>query len=223
MEVGRHRRAPLRRDVGRQIAVGAAHPRKRVALHRRIEMHDLVQRMHASIGAAGTHGGDLCIGKGRQRAFQVVLHGVASRLALPALVRGPAVTHAQGPTARSGWRFRSHRQANTADPALPVRWCCPLEGAEAGRIGSSGPDAPAEGPSGKARAGAVGPAARPHRGREHHARLSSMLCALVFSAPPALATTSSSRSRAPSMSPIWRNSSANSSLRASGSFSSSGA
>ena len=50
-----------------------------------------------------------------------------------------------------------------------------------------------------------------------------MLWALVFSAPPALATTSSSRSRAPSMSPIWRNSSASSSLRASGSFSSSGA
>ena len=47
--------------------------------------------------------------------------------------------------------------------------------------------------------------------------VSSMPCALDRSAPSALATTSSSRSRAPSMSPIWRNSSASSSLRASGS------
>ena len=37
-------------------------------------------------------------------------------------------------------------QADAAEPALPGRWGRPL-GAEAGRIGSGGPDAPAEGPS----------------------------------------------------------------------------
>ena len=50
-----------------------------------------------------------------------------------------------------------------------------------------------------------------------------MLCARLFTAPVDLATTSWSRSRAPSVSPIWRNSSASSSLRDSGSSSASGA
>ena len=42
---------------------------------------------------------------------------------------------------------------------------------------------------------------------------SSMRCARAFCAPEARATTSSSSSRAPSASPIWRNSSASSILR----------
>src|SRR5439155_10765150 len=32
---------------------------------------------------------------------------------------------------------RGPSQANAADPALPVRWCCPLEGAAEGRRGWS--------------------------------------------------------------------------------------
>jgi hypothetical protein len=64
VEVGWHRRTPLHRDVGRQVAVGAAHPRKGIALHRRIEVHHLVQRVHTGIGATGAHGAHARVGKG---------------------------------------------------------------------------------------------------------------------------------------------------------------
>ena len=66
MEVRRHRLAPLHRDVARQVAVGAAHPRERLALDRRVEVHHLVQRVHAGVGAAGTDGAHRRIGETRQ-------------------------------------------------------------------------------------------------------------------------------------------------------------
>ena len=47
-----HEPAPLDGDVGGQVAVGAAHPGLRFALDVGVEMHDLVERMHAGVGAA---------------------------------------------------------------------------------------------------------------------------------------------------------------------------
>ena len=125
----------------------------------RVEVHDLVQRVHAGIGAAGAHHRIGASAKARQRRVRVDPARCGRRLALPAVVAPAAVAEAE-------------REARTG----PRR------------------------------------ARRPLR-RDR----SSMPCAFAFSAPEALATTSCSRSRAPSMSPIWRNSSASSSLRVSGS------
>ena len=60
-----------------------------------IEMHDLLQRMHAGIGAAGAGGGQAHAGKFLQRVFQLVLHRQAAFLLLVAMPGQPVILQAQ--------------------------------------------------------------------------------------------------------------------------------
>jgi hypothetical protein len=54
----RNEAAPLHRDVGRQIAIGATRPGVGRARDLGVEMNDLVQRMDAGVGAAGADRAD---------------------------------------------------------------------------------------------------------------------------------------------------------------------
>ena len=91
----RHMPRPLHRDVGRQKGIGAAHPGRGRARHFGVEMHHLQQAMHACIGAPGAQGAQRHGGKTLQCAFQRVLHGLPTFLALPAVVVATVVADAQ--------------------------------------------------------------------------------------------------------------------------------
>ena len=95
MEGRRYRAAPLQRDVGRQETVGAAHPGKRLARHRRVDVHHLVEPMYAAVGAAGAMRRHRHVGERRQSLLEPVLHRLAVGLALPAVVGDAAVGDAQ--------------------------------------------------------------------------------------------------------------------------------
>jgi hypothetical protein len=90
-------------------AVGAAHPAEGVTFDRRVEVHHLVEGMHAGVGAAGAHRLHRLVGEGGQRRLERVLHRAPARLALPAAVGAAAVADPEG-QAPSQWRpaARSH-------------------------------------------------------------------------------------------------------------------
>ena len=73
------------------MGVGAAHPRVGGSDQVSVEVDDLHQAMHASIGSTSTQGGKArLIGELAQGALKPVLHRQSRQLALPTLV-GPTV------------------------------------------------------------------------------------------------------------------------------------
>ena len=86
MKVGAGADRPLHGNVTRQMGIGAAHPGVGRALAVGVKVNHLHQRMNPGIGAAGAQGGYRLRGEAGQGRFQLVLHGLATRLALPTLV-----------------------------------------------------------------------------------------------------------------------------------------
>ena len=86
--------APLDGDVGRQVAIAAAHPGEEFAFYFGVEVDDLVDAVHAGIRAPRTHGADRLGREGGQTFFKRILHGSTVRLALPAVVAASAVADA---------------------------------------------------------------------------------------------------------------------------------
>ena len=118
-----HLVTPLHRHLRAQVAVGAAHPGESVPLDRSIQVHHLVESVHAGIGTAGADGGHGLVGKGAERLLQPILHRLAIWLGLPA-VEGPAVV---GDAERQalgvilhGWRYRLLGKP-AFSPSLPAK------------------------------------------------------------------------------------------------------
>jgi hypothetical protein len=76
---------PLHSDASWEMRIGSANPRLLRTLNRRIEMHNLVKGVNASICAPGTNGNDWLRSKSRQGQFKTVLHRLTVRLLLPTL------------------------------------------------------------------------------------------------------------------------------------------
>ena len=79
----------------RQQCIHAAHPRRLRTLRRSIEVHHLVERMHAGVGAPGADRVNGAACHLRKRPFQRVLHGAALGLSLPAAETAAVVLNAQ--------------------------------------------------------------------------------------------------------------------------------
>lgn len=91
-----HLSGPLHGDIARQVAVGAAHPGGVRALQIGVEMGNLHQAVHASIGPACTKQlGGVAGHEPGQGDLQVILDGPTAGLTLPAFVVGAAVGDAE--------------------------------------------------------------------------------------------------------------------------------
>ena len=66
------------------------------ALDLGVEVDDLVERVHAGVGAAGADRLERRGGERADRRVDVVLHGAAAGLALPAAVGAAAIGDAEG-------------------------------------------------------------------------------------------------------------------------------
>ena len=96
MEAIGHMACPLNGNVQRQKTVGAAHPRTVCALDFGVKVDHLHEPVHPRIGAPRAHHiGGLHSHEGAQRTLQVVLHGTAAWLALPAFVACPVVADSE--------------------------------------------------------------------------------------------------------------------------------
>jgi hypothetical protein len=67
------------------MGIHTTYPRKKFALSRRIEMHDLTKGMHAGVGAAGAHCFNRMLAKFSECFFQHILHRFTVQLSLPTL------------------------------------------------------------------------------------------------------------------------------------------
>ena len=77
---------PLHGYIAGQVGIGAPNPRVGVAFQRGIKVHDLHDAVHTRISTASAERGDALCGKFGEGSFQLILHGLARELALPALV-----------------------------------------------------------------------------------------------------------------------------------------
>ena len=122
MEFGRHRAHPAQPYVARQAAIGTQHPGTPVALGIRFEMRDLLERVHAGVGAPGTDQRYRVIGNEAERLLDVLLHRRAMRLPLPAAIGRPGVLNSgsvnHGPILQRVGDGGS-RQAAKSTAALP--------------------------------------------------------------------------------------------------------
>jgi hypothetical protein len=103
-----------------QEGVGAAHPGELLALQLRVEVDHLHQAMHAGVGAAGADGGEGDGGEALEGGFEVVLHGAAGRLALPAVVGLAVVADAEGDP-HEGDRSKRRLAVSGANPSAALR------------------------------------------------------------------------------------------------------
>ena len=87
----RHVARPAHADRFGQEGVDAAHPGMFGAIEFGVEVHHLVQRVHAGVGAAGAGGAQLDAGEALYGVLQLVLHGLAVRLDLVAKPVGAVV------------------------------------------------------------------------------------------------------------------------------------
>ena len=114
---------PAHGDRFGQEGVDAAHPRVHVAVQFRIEMHHLLERMHARVRAAGAGGGQAHAGKLLQRVFQLVLHRLPIFLFLVSMPGRAVVLQAEDDTLEWGCcRNILHRSIIPAQrrPRLPA-------------------------------------------------------------------------------------------------------
>ena len=95
MELIAHRPRPQHADTVRQQGIDAANPGAVRPGHVSIEMNDLVQRMHARIGAPRRHHPDRFPGDAGERSLQCILHAAAGKLALPAAETAAVILHAE--------------------------------------------------------------------------------------------------------------------------------
>ena len=77
MEIPGYLHCPLNCDRRGQQRICAAHPRGIGTRCRGIEVRHLGARVHAGIGAAGAGHADRLAGDFRERALEMILHGVA--------------------------------------------------------------------------------------------------------------------------------------------------
>ncbi len=75
VKIRAHLPGPLERYGRGQPGVRSEHPRARCALGGGIEMHDLPDRVHARVGAAGANGRYARAGNEREGCLDRVLHG----------------------------------------------------------------------------------------------------------------------------------------------------
>ena len=87
--------APLDGHVGRQVSIGAPHPGHLLSIDRSIEVHHLIERVHACIGAPGTGHGHRQIDELRERSLDTTLDRYRAGLALPAAIGPSPVGNAQ--------------------------------------------------------------------------------------------------------------------------------
>ena len=73
VKISPNRLRPTHGNTFWQVAIYPTHPSRQRPFGRRIEMHHLVEGMHAGVGAAGADGGHAGGGKGRQRSLDLVL------------------------------------------------------------------------------------------------------------------------------------------------------
>ncbi len=91
-----YRSRPLHGDLFGKQRVCAAHPRRLGALHRGFEMRHLGVCVHARVGASGAGHGDRLAAYFRKHPREMILHGVAGGLRLPAFQTRAAVAHSDG-------------------------------------------------------------------------------------------------------------------------------
>lgn len=84
-----------------QKAIDASYPGNCRALKRRIEMDDLLDRVHTGIGSACAHRCNVMAGKFLQRRFKPVLHRLAIRLSLPAMPGRSVILYTENDTFQS--------------------------------------------------------------------------------------------------------------------------
>jgi hypothetical protein len=76
------------------MGIHTTYPRKKFALSRRIEMHDLTKGMHAGVGTTSAYGFYRVLAKFSECFFQHILHRFTVQLSLPALPRAAVVLKA---------------------------------------------------------------------------------------------------------------------------------
>src|SRR5437899_1356581 len=96
MEFRGHALRPLHRDVGRQMRVDAADPRRLGTRRLGVEVDDLQRRMNARVGAARRDRTDAGTGDGTERALERVLHAAPVGLRLPAGERHAGIFEPDG-------------------------------------------------------------------------------------------------------------------------------
>lgn len=92
---------PTNGNRRRQKAIDASHPGDCRALKRRIEMDDLLERVHTGIGSPCAHRCNVMAGKFLQRRFKPVLHRLAIRLSLPAMPGRSVILYTENDTFQS--------------------------------------------------------------------------------------------------------------------------
>ena len=118
------RLAPLDRHIGRQVAIGAAHPGNCLPFHGRVDVDHLVDRVHPGVSAASTGDSDRDICELRQRLLDACLNRVVIGLTLPATVGAAAVGQAQCQPAHCGARRSGARPQCVAGSINRGRSAC---------------------------------------------------------------------------------------------------
>src|SRR5690606_19986254 len=117
VEILRHGARPVEVDIRRQVAVRAQHPAALGADRLGIEMRDLVEGMHAGIGAAGADQFHRMIGNAGKRLLDPLLHAVGMALLLPAAVGAAVVFDAYRHSHRQCSPSRIRRMPQASSPA----------------------------------------------------------------------------------------------------------